>query len=238
EAMLQTAPATAALTPPVTPPPATETPTLIPAGEEVKRWPAVSHPLVAGEPVTGTLSEASGVLSDQTPFDLYAFEGRPGQYVNLTLTSGDFDSFLVLVDPDSRILGTNDDANPKDGQDSRLSLPLPASGLYQVWVDSYTGSMGQYTLTLEVQDRSEHNTVLGLGETVPGWLIPGDRSNEDGVYADHWTIEMPDEPWVVWLKSDEFDTRLRALTPDGAIFIENDDLNFVAGDGNSRVVLA
>ncbi len=241
--------ATATLTPTFEPEMPQETATLpcpdcvtpeagwIPAGPEVARWPAEAQALAPDQPVAGALAAEAGQLTDGTPFDLYEFEGRPGQYVTLTLTSQEFDTFLALVGPDQYIIASNDDANAKVSTDSRLSLPLPRLGVYQVWANAYSGDEGAYTLLLEIEERTEQDTALSVGQVAPGWLIPGDRLNEDGLYADDWTIDMADEPLLVWLKSEEFDTRLRAFTPDDEVLIANDDVNYVAGDGNSRLAL-
>jgi hypothetical protein len=210
----------------------------ISAEQEVERWPVEAKALEPGQPVAGILADGAGRLADGTPFDLYEFEGRPGQYVILTLASEEFDTFLALIGPDKYIVASNDDANPKAGTDSHLSLPLPMPGVYQVWANAYSGNEGAYTLLLEMEERTEQDTALSVGQVARGWLIPGDRLNEDSLYADDWTIDMADEPLLVWLKSEEFDTRLRAFTPDGEVLIANDDVNYVAGDGNSRVVLA
>ncbi len=228
-----TSPAT--LTPTPTPSPETD---VSPAEQEVQSWPAKINQLKPDQPVTGVLDKNAGVLVDGTPFDAYTFEMQPGQYITLTATSRAFDTFLVLVDPDGHIVATNDDANPKRGTDSCLSLPAPMTGTFQVWVDSYAGDRGEYDLRLEVDDRVERDRVLRVGQVARGWLIAGDRLNEDRLLADHWTIRMPDDPLIVWLRSDEFDTHLRAWTLDGDLLIVNDDLGFVAGNGNSLVVLA
>ncbi len=236
----QPAPTVAAAQPSVAPtvrPPPTPTVT-VPAEQEVQRWPVVRATLSPGASIAGTLAAGDGVLVDGTVFNLYEFEGQPGQFITLAVSSHEFDPFLVLVDPRQHIIASNDDAKPKESTDSGLALPLPATGTYQVWVNSNTGGLGAYTLQMRVEERVELSMVLQIGEEAHGWLIPGDQTNKDGLFADFWTVTMPDEPIVVWLRSDEFDTWLKTFKPDGGILIENDDVNFVGGDGNSRVFLA
>jgi hypothetical protein len=227
-------PQTQATPRPTSPP----TPTLAPAEGEVASWPSQRTPLLPGRPAEGQLAQGDGVLLDGTLFDLYVFAGKPGQFATLDLGSAVFDAYLVLVDPLGRIMATNDDAAPKAGRGARIAVGLPTQGTYQVWVNSNAGSQGAYTLRLDLEDRTEKDTELRVGASGRGWLMPGDQVNRFGIYVDRWSIRMPDEPALVWLTSEEFDTYLRALAPDGAPLIDNDDINFVAGDSNSRVVLA
>lgn len=214
------------------------TSTLAPADQEVQRWPPVQEPLISNELVIGTLAPEDGILNDGSLFDHYEFAGRPGEFVTLTLHSEAFDAFLVLIDPQRQILTTNDDADLKAGSDAQLVLPLPMTGTYQVWVNANGGGQGAYTLQMTVEDQREQRTELVSDQPVQGWLVPGDHVDSQGRYIDEWPFRMPDEPAVVWLTSNEFDTYLRVLMPDGKLLIEDDDVNFVATDGNSRVVLA
>lgn len=214
------------------------TPTVVLAKQEVQSWPARPGNLTAPASVTGTLAPGDGVLNDGSLFDSYTFDGQPGQFVTFTVHARAFDTFLVLVDPQQRILSSNDDEDPKAGTDARLALPLPTAGTYQVWVNANGGGSGAYTLAMDVVDRNEIHTEVHVGQQVQGWLIAGDRTDSEGRYVDDWSMQMPDEPTLVWLTSNEFDTYLRVRTPDGKRLIYDDDVNFVAGDGNSRVVLA
>jgi hypothetical protein len=197
----------------------------------------VSNRLAPEQKVVGTLATGDGLLVDQTLFDLYDFDGRPGQFITATLSSQDFDPSLVLVDPHQQIIASNDDANPKEGKNALLALPIPAKGTYHVWVNSNTFAEGRYTLQMSAEDRTETKRVLHVGETAQGWLMPGDSLSGSGVYIDNWTVKMQSNPIVIWMRSNEFDTYLRALKPDGSTLIKDDDVNFVAGDGNSRIVL-
>lgn len=208
------------------------------ASQEVERWPAAQGGLSLNTTVTGRLTADAGRLRDGTPFDLYTFEGATGTFITLTVTARAFDTYLALVAPDDTIVAFNDDAHSKVSTDSQLRLPLPATGRYQVWVNSFANAVGEYTLSLAATSQLEETRALSTGKPQQGWLIPGDTLNEAGLYADAWTLSMPDAPLVVQVTSAAFDTQLAAYTPDGSLLIANNDRNFVAGDGDARIVLA
>ena len=208
------------------------------ADDEVKHWPETRRQLTSGEEATGTLEQGDGVLNDDTLFDVYEFEAGSGSFVTLSVESEEFDPFLVLVEPNQRVLASNDDHNSKLGTGSLVRAGLGEAGRYQVWVNSSTGQTGVYTLAMTNEDRATPGGAIAVGERVKGWLLPGDQLDSNSLYVDTWTIVMPEQPAIAWVRSNEFDTLLRAVKPDGTVLIENDDVNFVAGDANSRVVLA
>jgi hypothetical protein len=208
------------------------------ASQQIEQWPVEKLALHLNETVSGQLSGSTGRLQDGTLFNLYEFEGAIGQYITLTVTSLAFDTYLVLVAPDDTIVAFNDDGNNKAGTDSQLRLALSMSGQYQLWVNSFSGEVGEYHLSTVAEFRMEEHRELAVGEVKQGWLLPGNAVNKKGVYADEWMLRMPDAPLMVQVTSEEFDTQLKAWKPNGKLLIANDDINFVAGDANSRIVLA
>ncbi len=88
--------------------------------------------------------------------DCYTFSGSTGQSVSLRVQSPAFDTVLVLIGPDGRIVDDNDDCFG-DRPNSCLPydileggrLSLPSSGSYTVEVSSYFAEEGgDYTLTI------------------------------------------------------------------------------------------
>jgi len=88
--------------------------------------------------------------------DCYIFSGSTGQSVSLRVQSPAFDTVLVLIGPDGRIVDDNDDCFG-DRPNSCLPydileggrLSLPSSGSYTVEVSSYFAEEGgDYTLTI------------------------------------------------------------------------------------------
>lgn len=110
---------------------------------------AVDGTLRRGESGNGTLGPCSFTSGD--------FGGRsvdfwflyvPGTAtVDISLSSGEFDTYLILTDPSLSILDENDDASGTT-LNSRLSLQL-SPGVYVIGVTSYdSGETGSYQLTI------------------------------------------------------------------------------------------
>ncbi len=120
---------------------------------------ATEEAIVSSENVsaTTTILQERGQLqigdatlpNDGSLFDTYAFEGQAGQMVTITLESGEFDTYVIVVDASGTALAQNDDIS-EGNTNSHLRFRLPYSGRYQIIVNSYdkTG-LGRYTLTIE-----------------------------------------------------------------------------------------
>ncbi|MGQ4648077.1 trypsin-like peptidase domain-containing protein [Lyngbya aestuarii] len=79
---------------------------------------------------------ADRLRTDGSLFTAHTFEGRAGQSITINLASPDFDTYLVLLDPDKRLIGENDDVSPNDNN-SILTVTLSRSGTYTVIVNAY-----------------------------------------------------------------------------------------------------
>ena len=110
----------------------------------------------APRPAGGTLLQEEGALepgdavlpSDNSLYDRFTFEGQAGQMVTVSMTSSEFDTYLVLVDPSGASLAQNDDVSQRD-RNSRISIELPASGTYTILANGYdSNSRGRYTMTV------------------------------------------------------------------------------------------
>ncbi|MEQ9552325.1 MAG: trypsin-like peptidase domain-containing protein [Coleofasciculus sp. G3-WIS-01] len=99
-----------------------------------------------GAVIPGRLGQGSQVLpTDNSFFDIYAFEGRAGQRVQIDMTSGEIDSFLILLDPNGNDLAQDDDSG--GGTNARLSVILPRDGIYLLMANAYeAGQTGSYNL--------------------------------------------------------------------------------------------
>lgn len=96
-----------------------------------------------------TLAPGDAILQiDQTLYDEYTFSGQAGQQVVIILESTDFDSYLILVDPNQTIIAENDDAI-SGSPNSQLTVTLPQNGMYTVIANAYhKEEQGEYTLTV------------------------------------------------------------------------------------------
>jgi hypothetical protein len=76
------------------------------------------------------------------------FEGSADDTVRITMTSGGFDTYLVLEAPDGSVVAQNDDR--QEDFNSEITRTLSQSGTYTVWCSSFSeSSTGAYQLTLE-----------------------------------------------------------------------------------------
>lgn len=177
--------------------------------------------------ISGVLIFEDNTFTDGEYYDSYEFEGRPGQSLTLDLRSDEFDTYLILRQPNGEAL-TNDDT---DDSNSRIEAILPEAGIYEVVVSSFTGGeTGEYRLNIaEIAGRagdsgSEITTrSLRLGESVSGDLAGGDQVSENDEFQDSFFFTgNSGETIVVDLTASNFDTVLSLQTPTGELF-ENDD---------------
>ena len=177
---------------------------------------------------TGTLGFDDSTLDDGEYIDIYEFTGRPGQRVTIDLRSDDFDTYLILADPNGDH-EENDDAN--DTTDSQIVTDITESGTYRVAVTSYeAGESGAYRLTIDQIDVSRGRAgqnrdveTLTIGRTTVGELEFGDRTLATGEYQDFYVFDgRVGQSVRLEMASSEFDTFVALITPGGDI-IENDD---------------
>ena len=77
--------------------------------------------------------------------DFWAFEGKEGQTVFLSVRSAAFEPAVSLRSPDGVLLAADDKGSAATG--SLFALKLPRTGRYTVWVSSRRGA-GEYTVRL------------------------------------------------------------------------------------------
>ena len=190
-----------------------------------------------GSPISGRLSSGSNVLPvDNSFFDLYAFQGKAGQQVQIDMTSRQIDSYLILIAPNGRELAQDDDSG--GGANARIVATLPDSGTYLLMANSYqAGQAGTYNLrTQATVNRAGNPTsqgsfilrqegILGSGSSV----LPNDGS----LYREYRFEGRAGQTVTLNLTSPDFDTYLVLVGPDGQLVNENDDVSQT--DANSRV---
>ncbi|OYX63114.1 MAG: hypothetical protein B7Y88_13290 [Sphingomonadales bacterium 32-64-17] len=160
-------------------------------------------------------------------YDLYYFDGQAGDQVDVTLTSSDFDAYLMLRD-EGDFSVENDDAEEGSGTHSRITATLPEDGRYSLIITSFdAGETGSYRL--------QGTTGSGgdLSNSIAGTLSSGDSMLEDGSYYDRYTFEGRSGQHVTLrMTSSEFDTYLRVESPNGETFTNDDGDD---GSTNSQV---
>ncbi len=95
----------------------------------------------------GQLSRGDAQLSDDSLYDEYWFQGNAGQEVVISMTSSEFDTFLLLLDEAGERLAFNDDASGTSN--AEIILTLPRTGAYRVIANAHDASgRGNYQLTV------------------------------------------------------------------------------------------
>jgi len=106
-------------------------------------------PLEIPETITGVLGESNDMTDDWGLgyyVDVYTFAGEPGQFVDIDLSSFDFDTVLLVIIPSGEQLSDDDSGYFTD---SFLTVVLDSEEAYIVLVTSFDpGQKGDYTLTL------------------------------------------------------------------------------------------
>lgn len=131
----------------------------------------------------------SGQLSTDEPSRDYVFTGQAGDVIVATQSSGDFDSYLHLLDGSGSELTSNDDSG--GSLDSRIGpFTLPSTGSYTLRVTSISGdTAGGFTLTLTKTEVSS----LSYNEPVEVTFAPNQTAKYftfDGTAGDLVTISV------------------------------------------------
>ncbi len=194
-----------------------------------------------GEVVEDGLFEDDCRLADGTFIDIFTFDVAEPARVSLSLSSLEFDTYLLVYDENCEVAGVNDDCRAGDLNRSCLTLDLEP-GAYFVAVNSYSaGQTGLYQLSAECRtgfsfcDDCVINSIPCDGE-VAGFLEPEDCPLvDDGSFIDLYTFEVAVAgPVVIDLASPEFDSFLRLYSRDCEEVAVNDD----GGEGsNSRMTI-
>ena len=204
-------------------------------GNQEDRLPWASAPMLAvGEAIHGALSFEDPQLSDETYGDLYRFMGRAGETVQISLRSGEFDTYLFLYDSERQIVETSDDEG--GGTDSLMSVVLPEDGWYYVLANSYEPAPGAYTLLVESSASRitgkpglaavTQGRELTLGVPLEAVLESGDPMASDGSFYDAYSVELSDSNvYTFSLVSERLDAFLWVYDPLGALAAASDDVN-------------
>jgi len=177
----------------------------------------------------GTLSSGDETLRTGEYVDEYTFQGTPGEQVRVDLQTGDFDSYVMLLGPGD-FREENDDADDDLGH-SVIEANLTDAGTYRVLVTSYEpAETGAYDIRIErgavvTSTRGQRDVQrLELGRTASGTLADGDGELDSGEFRDTWVFEgRAGQDLTFEVESNDFDTYLLVVSPDGDVIDENDD---------------
>ena len=94
-------------------------------------------------------SSVTGKISQDNPEDVYAFYGRQGEVVSISMTrvDGNLDALLELLNGAQEIVKRNDDRAANDQNALIDHFALPASGTYYIRARRYAGTDGDPNTT-------------------------------------------------------------------------------------------
>jgi hypothetical protein len=185
--------------------------------------------VTVGRPVSDSLTSRDPVRRTvRAPYQMWLLQGRRGDRLTVAMVSSEFDSYLIVRDPDGVTLGSDDDSGGE--LNARLHLILARDGTYRIIATAVSDSAkGRYTLSVSGWETPAaaapgQSAAIAPGETKTGVLEPGDDLSADGPYQDRWTFEARQGARLrVELRSDDVDAYLAVLGPDGALIGSDDD---------------
>jgi hypothetical protein len=147
-------------------------------------------------------------------FDTYSLQLTAGERIVATLSSEQFDAYLILESPDGREI-ENDDYS--EGSDARIDTLTDVPGTWKIKASSYEeGEQGEYLLSV-VRERLQEL------ESYSGILDEGDPISVKGEYYDSYTVFLErNQRVVISMRSEQFDPFL-VLKPLRGRRMLNDD---------------
>jgi hypothetical protein len=173
-------------------------------------------------------------LDNLTPSRIYTFEGRRGEYLDIrvTITSGNLDPVLTVLDSTGTALVTNDDSQGTRAPYVR-QLRIPASGIYTLVVGrfgyGFGSTSGNFELIINrIGVSFETGSELRYGDTVANTI----SDSQVEVYYS-FRAERGDIISLTMLRdSGNLDPYLYIVDRNRRILAENDDRD---GSTNSEI---
>ncbi len=166
------------------------------AQQTTPQAPAGAATVTAGQTVSGQLTRTDPMLSDSSFYDQYVYQGRPGDRLEITMTSSDFDTYLRW----GRLEGGRLEAEVNDddgagGTNAKATVTVGGTGVYVIQANAFEpGKTGSYTLSVRtlsaapVQTAAEERTagqskwLYGFTEaTTPALRTLGQRIKQAGM---------------------------------------------------------
>jgi Putative metallopeptidase len=177
----------------------------------------------------GALEPGDTTFKTEEYFDTFSYDLiNEGQTLTITLTSLDFDAFLMAESPSGETFSNDDYA---DGSTlARLDLPITETGTWTFYVtSSKPNETGLYEFTImDIGDDTETSSPDPsnpemFSDFEFGTLEDGDSTFETNEYYDVFSYDLSaGQSIVARLESDVFNTFIMAVPPTGDP-ISNDD---------------
>lgn len=195
--------------------------------------------------ITGTLTEASQRLDDDSYYEDILITGEANTMVSISLMSSDFDSYLNfgrIVNGEFESIQSNDDCSSESTASSCVLYTFADNGTYVIRANTLNeGETGDFTIY--VIKKGTYTTraanslpALGMGRGVSGELKEGDPIPPGGTIPinDYKITVRRGDTIELSLASDDFDTVLTLLNDSYEPIDTNDDEE--SGGTNSKLV--
>lgn len=96
------------------------------------------------QPKLLTVNSRQSAVATSSAQEIWRLEGEAGKTILISVRSSKFNPTVVLRGPDGREIKRDEDGG--DGSDSLLSVKLPASGTYTIWIFRSSVGEGEYDL--------------------------------------------------------------------------------------------
>ncbi len=208
-------------------------------------------PTVAlGQSVSGRLETTDPMLGDNSHYEVYAYQGRAGEQVLVTMRSGDFDAYLAV----GRLVGgtlesTETDDDGAGGTDAQILATLGGDGVLAIRANSLRAAQtGAFTLNVTSASGAQPTTppnappgarVVTAGQSLTGALRATDPMMADSsFYNDYVYSGAPGDRVRITLTSSDFDAFLQWGRVQGDRFTSDAYDDDGAGGTNAAVEAA
>lgn len=204
-----------------------------PARAEVPTDRATS--LDPGRQIQGELTRGDWLREDDTYADAFRVEVAAGQTYQVTMTSDNFDTYLLIFDATGQIVLASNDDGQDLGTHSQTIFEGPQSGVVYIAANSLRAEVfGGYTLQVQALDAASGGGAqlaqegsiqpLPLDQPTAGLLSDRDQTLDDDSYADFYTVRLQaGTEYVITMRSDAVDAYLQLFSPDIEQLARNDD---------------
>lgn len=109
----------------------------------------------------------------------HTFSGEAGQTVMITLSSDEFDPYLVLLDPSGKEIAVNDDY--ARSLNSAIVFTLPESGQYKVVARSFSGQGGNYAVNVQPASPFDRAYARGMQLLAEGKIAEAETALSEAI---------------------------------------------------------
>jgi hypothetical protein len=154
---------------------------------------------------------------------------QAGRTYTIDLVSKDFDAYLRLEDPEENQLAADDDSG--GGLNARIVYNCTTAGMYRIIATTFSGGVGDYTLTVQETKSAKVPTRLllfnkeGVAKAASSLTAtdPLDKVRTQSHVKAYMVKLKAGKTYVIDLKSKDFDSFLRLENAGGQQLAEDDD---------------